>query len=69
MTDFTYDTCWKVCNVFIQMFAYMKNYKFSLQNFNLKGWVGDGECDDSCRTNECLYDNGDCDLGMNILLH
>eukprot|EP01084_Bolivina_argentea_P077634 140859_1 len=26
-------------------------------------WIGDGECDDTCRTNECMNDNGDCDLG------
>ena len=29
-------------------------------------WIGDGECDDFCRTAECLYDGGDCELGMNI---
>ena len=27
-------------------------------------WVGDGECDDGCRTEECEYDAGDCDLGL-----
>jgi len=25
--------------------------------------IGDGECDDVCRTPECLFDGGDCELG------
>eukprot|EP01083_Nonionella_stella_P043974 118610_1 len=25
-------------------------------------WIGDGLCDDACRTDSCLYDNGDCEL-------
>eukprot|EP01084_Bolivina_argentea_P013130 24602_1 len=24
-------------------------------------WIGDGKCDDSCMTEQCSYDNGDCD--------
>ena len=30
------------------------------------GWIGDGECDDGCRTDECSYDDGDCELGINM---
>ena len=26
-------------------------------------WIGDGLCDDVCRTDECTNDGGDCDLG------
>eukprot|EP01083_Nonionella_stella_P043973 118605_1 len=25
-------------------------------------WIGDGLCDDACRTDSCLHDNGDCEL-------
>ena len=26
-------------------------------------WIGDGSCDDACRVDDCLNDNGDCELG------
>ena len=26
-----------------------------------ESWIGNGLCDDSCRTEECSWDNGDCD--------
>eukprot|EP01083_Nonionella_stella_P017682 49529_1 len=26
-------------------------------------WIGDGLCDDACRTDACLQDSGDCELG------
>eukprot|EP01083_Nonionella_stella_P127285 385610_1 len=26
-------------------------------------WIGDGECDDACRTDECFQDKGDCERG------
>ena len=26
-------------------------------------WIGDGACDDLCRTPECGYDGGDCEIG------
>eukprot|EP01084_Bolivina_argentea_P100501 180421_1 len=29
----------------------------------VSAWIGDGECDDSCRTEECSYDLDDCALG------
>ena len=27
------------------------------------GWIGDGTCDDLCRTVKCSQDNGDCESG------
>jgi len=26
-------------------------------------WIGDGQCDDACRTDQCFNDNADCELG------
>ena len=34
----------------------------------LNKWIGDGVCDDACRTEECLYDDGDCDLGTSLYI-
>eukprot|EP01083_Nonionella_stella_P195392 719808_1 len=30
-------------------------------------WIGDSDCDDSCRTNECDQDGGDCALGSTCI--
>ena len=41
-----------------------------LKNTLMNRWIDDGECDDACRTAECLFDAGDCQLGMyNCILY
>eukprot|EP01083_Nonionella_stella_P047667 127571_1 len=56
--NFSQTACWSSNSIYMD-----PNVHDGLYSPCWKGWLGDGVCDDTCRTHECLYDNGDCDEG------
>eukprot|EP00483_Globobulimina_turgida_P001101 UN01103 len=51
--------CWKssTSNIYLET-----NVENQIKHC-ISWWIGDGVCDDACRTDECLQDGNDCDLG------